>query len=709
MGAVNRRVWSAVLTAVACAAAAGGTRAGPEPAVLTTVREVADSYLLPRPYPPVRLEAVVTGRYPNGSLVIRDETGATFVHGDGGARVFTASTGDRVRIEGGVYDGVFVNGIKDATVETLAPGPRPEPRRVSLADLVSGKCYHDFVAVQGVVRSARPHPTLGTILVLDVDGRTIEARCIPPLPDDEARQLVDAEVEVAGFGAGEIGPARHLLRSYLRVLESAGVRVVAAAPADPFVAEAVLLERFARLPRSGHRVKVVGVAAARGGLGGGVFIAADGQGLFVEPALLDDAIRRIARGDRVEAVGFVTAGPTSPHLGEAMVRVTGTAAPPPARRLPSAYPLETQDDWQRMFDDLWRDALPIEIELHVVSRVDRGGAAELVGTIGPRDMTVRCLVPGRPPAAAVPGSVVEARGVYRVAAIDRDKSRPLPDAIDMWAESAADVRVVRQAPWWMRPGAVRALGGSLVACVAATLAAVAWVFVLRRQVRRQVGVIEGQLKSEAVFEERQRIAREFHDSLEQDLAVMALRLEADAGAVADDASRRLIDQQRAAVLRLQDESHQFVWDLRDAALADRPLADSLTALIADLQQCRPVPIELAIAGPLPNPPLAVRQQLLRVVREAVANAVSHAHASTIAVTATERAGRVTAEVQDDGEGFDVAACERKAGHFGLRGMRERAWRMGADLEIESSPRFGTRVAVSVATAAPDAAVQVGLA
>lgn len=702
MAAVTRRVRIAFLTAAICAVAAGATRAEPEPGVLATVQAVAESYLLPRPYPPVRLEAVVTGRYPNGSLVIRDETGATFVHGQGEPGVLAAAVGDRVRIEGDVFDGVFINGVRDATVEALAPGPRPEPRRVSLTDLFAGRCYHDFVSLAGVVRSTRPHIQLGTILTLDVEGRSIEARCSPPLPSAEVQRLVDAEVEVTGFGAGEVGPARHLLRPYLRVLEPADVRVVGSAPADPFAAAPVPLPRFSRLPRSGHRVKVAGVAAARGGLGGGVFIAADGQGLFVEPAVLDDAIRRIRPGDRVEAVGFVTAGPASLHLGEAVVRVTGTAVPPPMRRLPSAYPLDEPEVWQRMFEDLWRDALPVEIEMRVVSRIDRGGAGELVGTNGPRIMTIRCVVPGLPPPAAVPGSVVAVRGVYRVAATDRDISRPLPDALDIWPESDADVRIVRQAPWGMRPGAVRALVGWLVAWAGAAAAAVAWVLVLKRQVRRQVGVIEGQLKTEAVFEERQRIAREFHDSLEQDLAVMALRLEADAGTVADDASRRLIDQQRAAVLRLQDESHQFVWDLRDAALADRPLADSLAALVADLQQCCPVPIELAIAGRLPNPPLVVRQQLLRIVREAVANAVSHAHAATIAVTAAERAGGLMVEVRDDGEGFDVAPCERKAGHFGLRGMRERAWRVGADLAIESSPRSGTRVVVGVAAAPPAA-------
>jgi signal transduction histidine kinase len=277
----------------------------------------------------------------------------------------------------------------------------------------------------------------------------------------------------------------------------------------------------------------------------------------------------------------------------------------------------------------------------------------------------------------------------------------MPTAFDVWPASAADVSVVRAAPWWTRPGVVRTLAATLAGSVLAAAGAAAWAVGLRRQVRRQVGIIEGQLRTEAVLEERQRIAREFHDSLEQDLAAMALRLDAAAEAVADDEARDVLAQQRAAVLRLQDESHQFVWDLRDAALAERPLAESLAALVDDLRHLSPASIGLHIAGELPSPPLAARQQLLRIVREAVANAVSHAHAAAIEVAAAVVEGRIVVEVQDDGEGFDVATCERRAGHFGLRGMRERAWRAGATLGIESSPRSGTRVTVAIDSCRPD--------
>lgn len=389
MATVARRFPGGVVVAMAILSAERAA-AGDAAAPLSTARAVADSCLRPGPYPPVSLEAVVIGRYPHGSLVIRDATGVTFVHGENGPLAFKAAAGDRVRVRGLVFEGLFSNGVRDATVETLASGPRPEPRRVGLSEFLSGGCYHDLIALAGVVRSVRHHITLGTILGIDVEGRTVEARCLPSLPEAAVAGLIDAEVEVVGFGAGEVGPGRHLLRPFLRVLAPQDVRVIRPAPADPFAAEPV-----PRLTRSDHRVKVVGVAAARGGLGGGVFVAADGQGLFVEPAVIDDAVRRIAPGDRVEAVGFVSVGPVSLYLGDAVVRVTGTAAPPPLRQLPSSYSLDTLDDWQQMFSDLWQDSLPIEIEMHLVSRVERVGAVELVGTNGPRAMTVRCVVPGR--------------------------------------------------------------------------------------------------------------------------------------------------------------------------------------------------------------------------------------------------------------------------------------------------------------------------
>ena len=695
---LDRVAWCWPVIAV-LAAGLGYGQAIEKPAAMTTLRAVAESFLEPEPFGPVDVEAVVTGRYPQGGITLRDDTGFTFAVAPDPA--IEVTPGERVRVRGAVYDGVFVNGIQAATIERLGRDPPPEPRAIRPTDLAVGSVYHDFVTMAGVVRSVGAlKPGRSSRLMLNVEGAVAEVRTEWEIPAAEAAQLIDAEVQVTGFGAGEINGARQIILPYVRVIDRAGIHQTAKATANPFAAPVVPLERVGVDLRRGHRVRVVGVATARGGTGDGVFLAAGDHGLFVAPAVIDDAIRGIKPGDLVEAVGFATPGPAAITLGDAVLRITGTGLVPQTVPLPDAVqgrlsPAELMR-WHRA---VWRDAFPIEAEFDVDSRIERAETTELVGTTPVRKVTIRCLAQGAP-ASALPGSRVRAWGVCRVTATDRDLSKPMPTAFDLWTASGADVVIVRPAPWWTRPGMVRTLAVTLAGSGLAAAAAAAWAVALRRQVRRQVGIIKGQLRTEAVLEERQRIAREFHDSLEQDLAAMALRLDAAAEVVAGDDARDVLAQQRSAVLRLQDESHQFVWDLRDAALAERPLAESLAALVADLRHLSPAPIGLRIVGHLPSPPLAARQHLLRIVREAVANAVSHAHAAAIEVTASAADGRVAVEVQDDGEGFDVAACERRAGHFGLRGMRERAWRAGATLDITSNPRSGTRVLVGVDAGGP---------
>jgi signal transduction histidine kinase len=116
-----------------------------------------------------------------------------------------------------------------------------------------------------------------------------------------------------------------------------------------------------------------------------------------------------------------------------------------------------------------------------------------------------------------------------------------------------------------------------------------------------------------------------------------------------------------------------------------------------------VPIRVTTAGgPVRVPPVA-RYHLLRIIREAVHNAVEHSGGTAVDVRLTEERGLVVATVADDGTGFDLATRERASGHFGIRGMQERARRIGGTLAIESRPGDGTRVTVTVPVARADAA------
>jgi signal transduction histidine kinase len=296
-----------------------------------------------------------------------------------------------------------------------------------------------------------------------------------------------------------------------------------------------------------------------------------------------------------------------------------------------------------------------------------------------------------------PGSEVMVTGIVQPeAGTDDDFIREWQPAHDQRMQillrSSADISVVKSPSWW-KP---HRLAAALAAVAAVAAFATGWGVMLRRQVGRQLSLIESQLQAEAASEERQRIAREFHDTLEQDLAGIALRMDAAAGRARDEHSRAELEQQRALFSRLRAETHDFLWDLRDPQRNDGSLQASLAAQVAYQRSLVSVPITLHLEGGLSGrvPPL-VQYHLLRIAREAVSNAIKYAEPSRIDLRLRDEAEGLVLEVVDDGLGFDVTARESLEGHFGIRGMRERARRLGATMAIDSRPGDGTTVRVRV--------------
>jgi signal transduction histidine kinase len=267
--------------------------------------------------------------------------------------------------------------------------------------------------------------------------------------------------------------------------------------------------------------------------------------------------------------------------------------------------------------------------------------------------------------------------------------------------SADDVRLVRPPPWWTARRIAAVLAGVVVAATVGGFATGSWILLLRRQVRGQLAVIERSLREEAVVEERRRIAREFHDSLQQELAGLALRLESSAAHFDEPEVVAEMNDQRTLLSRIQSETRQFVWNLREPSRGHLPFGELLAAQCREQASLAAVRIEFHVAPPEPDVPQAARYPLLRIVGEAVVNAVRHASASVVRVTFGDRDGCPRVEVADDGIGFDLAANETRDGHFGIRGMRERARRLGASLSIATAPGGGTRMVVELGPASAE--------
>ncbi len=199
----------------------------------------------------------------------------------------------------------------------------------------------------------------------------------------------------------------------------------------------------------------------------------------------------------------------------------------------------------------------------------------------------------------------------------------------------------------------------------------------------------------AVLEERQRLARELHDSVTQALYGISLYAEAAGRALADgDATPAAANLQeiRETVQDALREMRLLLLDLRPPLLEERGLAGALQARLQAVEARAGLITELQGDGAARLPP-ETEQELYRLAQEALNNVLRHAHANRVTVRLDTCGGRAFLEVADDGVGFEPA-LSGGAG-LGLRGMRERAERLGGRLHVESAPGAGTRVRVEL--------------
>jgi signal transduction histidine kinase len=201
-----------------------------------------------------------------------------------------------------------------------------------------------------------------------------------------------------------------------------------------------------------------------------------------------------------------------------------------------------------------------------------------------------------------------------------------------------------------------------------------------------------------VLEERTRLAREIHDTLLQGITGIALQLRAALPDVQTSPGAALAALERIAGLAEQTsrEARQAVWDIRPAPLSGQAFAEAVESTARRIIGGEPIALRMRTLGRARRLGPNVQATVLRVVREAVANTVRHARASTIHVTLSFAPRSVRVTVADDGCGFTVEPDFRTyAGHWGLLGMHERAREIGASLGVRSAPSQGTQVTLAV--------------
>jgi signal transduction histidine kinase len=452
--------------------------------------------------------------------------------------------------------------------------------------------------------------------------------------------------------------------------------VVEPAP-DPSAAPArsiVSLLQFAPQGIYGRRVRVQGTVTFQQP-GRALYIRDDSQSMLVRTTDRTP----VAPGERVDVVGFPAMGEWTPILQDATFRKSGSASPTPPAPITAADALSGSHS----------DAL-VQIDGTIVDRVERlneeilvmeSGGLTFDATLEKQGGRIQLADFQRSSRVRLTGICVVEVGDGRV-----------PRTFRLLLRSPGDVAVLASPPWWTLGRLLWILGGVSLA----TLAGYVWVAALGRRVRQQTGIIAEKIQREAALEERARLAREFHDTLEQQFNGIRLQLDAvnlkftEAPAEA----REYLDVARSLIRHSHAEARRSVWDLRSDVLERHDLATALSQTIASNNGSPPVRVE--VSGEPQRLPGWVENHLLRIGQEAVANALKHAQANEVHVEFEFLPETLRLRIRDDGRGFDTSGTPpSENGHFGLLGMKERAEKICGRFAIATTPGSGTTIDVSV--------------
>jgi signal transduction histidine kinase len=202
----------------------------------------------------------------------------------------------------------------------------------------------------------------------------------------------------------------------------------------------------------------------------------------------------------------------------------------------------------------------------------------------------------------------------------------------------------------------------------------------------------------AVLSERNRLAREMHDTLIQGCASVSALLEAHSSMAqtASDAGDELLDCARTQLRSTLEEARQAVWGLRSVSESASEIGAMLTKVAQQFSHEFGLPVECSTSGE----PFSLNQftahEVLMIAREGLYNSIRHAHPKKIQLTVEFEGEKCTFKIMDDGSGFDVRSLSKMPeNHYGLLGIQERVERIHGTFNLQSAIGAGTQIAIEV--------------
>lgn len=608
------------------------------------------------------------------------------------------AVGSSLEVEGLTDPGSYARQVLPTVIRVTGQAPLPSPIRISAEQLVAGNEDGQFVEVEGVVQDVQVLADR-TVCSFMAKGVSCWIALYGPAKDNLPR-LADARVLVVGAFAPDFNNRSEAVLPKIICSHPGCIQIIKPPPEDPFDAPPVRLNElrgFSPDVSLFHRKVTSGIITFV--RPGEFFILRDGKTCVRVASDLVD----LQPGWNVDVAAFID---TSQHLSalkNGMVRKTGHETPPPPARV-SAMDLMRSASWQAA-----RNLESSDLNGHTVTL--RGKIRQIDGSSSASPVTVwiesdNMLFPANLPHGTrisphladlwQVGAWVEITACFELDF--RGKPDPLglyePMGLHAWLASADNLSVIQSAPWWNTRRLTIALSGTAITAVLAF----GGIAILRRQVKRQVAILSRELETKAVATERERMARDLHDTLEQQLTGVAMQLEGLAKHPESHppgfSSR--IDLASRMVRHSREEARRSVWDLRNRVLETHGLPVALQSLAESAAIDGGPKVEVQIAGTSTHLEAAAEYQLLRMAQEALANALKHAHAHRILIRLSTTSDRCCLVIEDDGVGFGSQVANPPGPpHFGWIGMQERASKIGATLDIISPPSGGCTVTIQM--------------
>lgn len=658
-----------------------------QPAPIISAQAVRD--LLPEEADrgfPVHLQGVVLyfNAKTGSELMVYDETAALYISGTAG-HGYDLKAGDLVTIDGITNGGDFAPVVIAAKVVVIGRGKLPAPSERIYSELTTGAEDGQWVKVSGIIRAAVMEKVdsdtrLSLELALD-DGRlTVRVPGVGPL---DCAALVDSEATVTGICFPVFNRKRQLLGIRLRAPALTHIQFTTPPHLATFETLAEPINSLLKFRPGGlhrHRVKVKGVVTMQRP-GENLVIRDDTQALWVKTK----QTTKLLPGDVVEVLGFPVFGDYNPVLEDAVFLQRAHGSPLSPVPFASAA-LVTGE----------QDAELTEVIGTVLDSALTGTERILILRAGDQLFRARLPHPGNASEMPTwaPGTRLKVTGICKV---EPAASSATP-TFQLLLRSPSDIEIIQMPPWWTLRRVAITLGITLLVA----LGAIGWVVTLRRRVGMQTAEIQRKAEREAILEERSRIAREFHDTLEQELAGVLLQVQAARQHIlpALPSASNVLEVAESMLRHTQSEARSSIWDLRARALENGSLESALRTMAGYSGDGLPVTISVAVEGepcPLPG---RLQHHFLRIGQEATTNAIKHAKAGNIRLTLHYTDESIRLSVEDDGTGFDMGENPSRPGHFGFLGMRERAEKIGGRFVVSSSAGTGTRIEVTVAIEEP---------